>query len=120
MALTEILLCSHHGNGYYVRNRPKRWFPVFSAWHMDYRESESKRTEIAILESRDSLGRMKLQGVRRRHRQDSRCVKGWCGELGGPAGEVGPRKIPSMLESLCTSLEDPQDLTCVVATFLLL
>lgn len=79
MALTEILLCSHHGNGYFVRNRSRRWFPVFSAWHMDHRESENKRTEITILESRDSLGRMKLQRVRRSHRQDDR----WCGGLVG-------------------------------------
>lgn len=50
---------------------------------MDHRESENKRTEITILESRDSLGRMKLQRVRRSHRQDDRQDDGWCGGLVG-------------------------------------
>lgn len=49
---------------------------------MDHRESENKRTEITILESRDSLGRMKLHRVRS-HRQDGRYDDGWCGGLVG-------------------------------------
>lgn len=58
---------------------------------LDHRESERKRTETTIPETRDSLDRMKLPGVRRMPRLDSKYDEGWCVELGGPAGKVSPR-----------------------------